>query len=147
MGGYKVQILVVEDNPADVELLRRALSSAKLDYELTVLDDGAEALAYVRQQGDYSAVNAPDLAVLDMNLPKHDGLEVLTAMRASPKFTEVPVAILSSSSSPRERARMEKLNLGRYLTKPPELEAFLKIGDTLKELLLESGFQSKLPGI
>src|ERR1700722_6747250 len=104
-------ILLVEDNPGDVDLLRLAFNSAELDCELTVLDDGGEALAFVRQEGKYAAVLMPDLAILDLNIPKNDGLEILEAMRENPTFAELPVAVLSSSSSPRERATMERFHI------------------------------------
>ena len=96
--GGKPRVLLVEDNPGDVDLLRLAFSNAALDCELTVLDDGGEALAFVRQDGKYAGVPIPDLAILDLNVPKNDGLEILAAMRANPKFAELPVAVLSSSS-------------------------------------------------
>jgi CheY-like chemotaxis protein len=131
------RILLIEDNPADVDLLRRAFKSARLECELTLMEDGAEAMAFIRGQGPYAAAPPPDLVVLDLNLPKNDGVEVLQAMRASPQFSSVPVAILSSSSSPRERARVEQFHIGRFITKPPDLDEFLEIGSTLKSLLRE----------
>src|SRR6266700_5710060 len=93
-GSRKVQVLLVEDNPADVELLRMALKNAGVDCELTVLEDGAEALALVRQRENDARASIPDLAVLDLNLPKIGGLEVLEAMRASRAFAGTRVAIL-----------------------------------------------------
>jgi CheY-like chemotaxis protein len=136
----KIRILVIEDNPADVDLLRRAIRGAQLDCELTVLEDGAEALALLRrfEAQEDAGVAAPDLAVLDLNLPKNDGIEVLQAMRASIAFARVPIAILSSSSSTRERAKIEQFGIGRYITKPPDLDEFMRIGFTLKELLAET---------
>jgi CheY-like chemotaxis protein len=133
----KSQVLVVEDNPADVELLRWALDSAAVECELTVIEDGGEALAFVQQRGKYLGSTAPDLAILDLNMPKYDGMEILEAMRASQVFASVPVAVLSSSSSPRDRARMEAFNIGRYITKPPDLDEYLRIGLIVKELLAE----------
>ncbi|MDP9055162.1 MAG: response regulator [Acidobacteriota bacterium] len=135
--GRKSQVLVVEDNPADVELLRWALDSAAVECDLTVIEDGGEALAFVQQRGKYIGSAPPDLAILDWNLPRYDGLEILEAMRASHVFAEVPVAVLSSSSSPRDRARMEAYNIGRYITKPPDLDEYLRIGLIVKELLNE----------
>jgi len=135
----KIRILLIEDNPADVDLLRRAFRSAQLDCELILLEDGAEALAYVRGLEGAGGGAAPDLAVLDLNLPKNDGIEVLQAIRASSAFARLPVAILSSSASSRERAKIEQFGIGRYITKPPDLDEFLRIGFTLKELLAENG--------
>jgi two-component system, chemotaxis family, response regulator Rcp1 len=133
MQKHKVRILLIEDNPTDVELFRRALVTAGLVCDLTVLEDGAEALALLRRSDSEAAL--PDLVVLDLNLPKHDGVEVLQAMRATTRYTAVPVAILSSSSSPRERARIEPFQVSRYITKPPDLDQFMKIGFTVKELV------------
>ena len=131
------QILVIEDNPADVELLRWALDAAGVKCELTVIEDGGEALAFVRQRGPYQNTQKPDLTILDLNLPKYDGIEILEAIRASEYFADVPVAVLSSSSSPRDRARMEAFSIGRYITKPPDLDEYLQIGSVVKELLYE----------
>jgi CheY-like chemotaxis protein len=131
----RMQIVVVEDNPADVDLLRHALHSAGLDCELTVMDDGAEALALVRRSGKYAAASPPDLAIIDLNLPKHSGLEILEEMNVAPGFAELPVVVLSSSSSRRDRANIEKFPGRRFLTKPADLDEFLKIGLIVKELL------------
>jgi CheY-like chemotaxis protein len=134
----KYQILLVEDNAADVQLLRMALKTADVDCELNVMEDGAEALALVRQREKFAGEAIPDLAVLDLNLPKNGGLEVLEAIRASQVFGRVPVAILSSSSSPRERAKIEQFGVRRFITKPLDLDEFMKIGLTLKALLEET---------
>jgi CheY-like chemotaxis protein len=139
LGERRVQILVVEDNAADVELLRRAFEDADLDCELTVIDDGGEAMAFAQQRGKYAGAAAPDLAVLDLNLPKNDGLEIVEAMRANRAFAEVPVAVLTSSSSPRDRAKMEAFGIGRYISKPPDLDEYLRIGSILKQFLAECG--------
>jgi len=137
-GRRKIHILLIEDNPADVELLRRALRTAQLDWELTRLKDGAEALEFLRRLETGAVENSPDLAVLDLNLPKNDGVEVLQAMRASPAFGSAPIVVLSSSASPKERARIEEFGIGRYITKPADLDEYLRIGFILKELLAES---------
>ncbi len=133
----RLRVLVVEDNPADVELLRYALSSADIHCDLTVIDNGSEALAFFQRRGPYSEAPAPDLAILDLNLPRYDGIEILEAMRANRAFAEVPVAVLSSSSSPRDRAKIEAFHIGRYITKPPNLDEYLRIGQIVKQLLEE----------
>jgi CheY-like chemotaxis protein len=138
IGAHKLRVFVVEDNPGDVQLLEMALQSAQLACELTVIDDGAEALAFVRQQGKYAGTTPPDLAILDLNLPKCDGIEILRGMRDNKSFANVPVAILTSSSSPREVARMEGLQIARYITKPMDFDEYLKIGVILKELLSDA---------
>jgi two-component system response regulator len=133
----KPHILLVEDNPGDVDLLRLAFANADLQCELMVLDDGGEALALVRQEGKYADLPTPDLAILDLNIPKNDGLEILGAMRANGVYANVPVAVFSSSSSPRERAAMESYRIRRFITKPSDLEEFMKIGSIVKDLLAE----------
>jgi CheY-like chemotaxis protein len=131
-----IRIFVAEDNSGDVELLRMALQTAEVVCELIVVSDGREALDFVRQQGKYAGHQPPDLAVLDLNLPKNDGLEVLAALRANEAFSRVPVAIVSSSSAPQELAKMQSLRVDRFIPKPPDLDQYLRIGTTLKELLV-----------
>ena len=138
-----LQILVVEDNPADVELLRRAMCEAELDFELTVVDDGAEALALVR---DGTRMARFVLAILDLNLPKHGGLEVLEAIRSSPFISKLPVIVLSSSSSPRERVRIEQLGTARQIVKPADLDEFMRIGAQVKAVLAEGKAHGKSAG-
>jgi CheY-like chemotaxis protein len=135
--GRTARLLLVEDNPADVELLRFALGWAQVSCDLIVISDGGEALAFVQQRGRYANVAAPDLAIFDLNLPKYDGMELLEAMRANRVFARVPVAVMSSSSSPRDRVRIEAFRIGRYITKPPDLDGYLKIGLIVKQLLEE----------
>ena len=127
-----ISILLVEDNDADIYLFRRALAAAGLSAELTVMNDGAAALAFVRD-GD-----VPDIAVLDLNLPKHGGLQILQAIRESNDWSEVPIAVMSSSMSPAEQAMTTQLRVTRYIRKPPDLDAFLRIGNTVKDMLQES---------
>jgi CheY-like chemotaxis protein len=141
--GRKPHVFVVEDNPGDVQLLKMALESAQVDCELTIIDDGGEAMAYVQQQGKYTGAVPPDLAILDLNLPKNDGIEILQKMRGNRSFADVPVAILTSSSSPRELARIEGFHIARYITKPLDYDEYLKIGLILKDLLAANG---NLPG-
>lgn len=133
----RAHILIIEDNPADVELVRLALQSAGVDCELIVIDDGAEALAFVHQVGKYSTTPSPDLAIIDLNLPKHGGFEILEEMHAG-RFSELPILVLSSSSLLREHDTLAKFRVARFVTKPPDLEEFLRIGTIVKELLVEA---------
>jgi CheY-like chemotaxis protein len=110
-------ILLVEDNAADVYLFRKALETAEVNFELTVISDGAEALTFVGREGKYSEHPVPDLAVLDLNLPRKGGDEILEAIHASRYFANVPVVIASSSSSPGEQSRVQQTGCR---TVPPE---------------------------
>ena len=127
------RILLIDDNDADVYLLRRALEKAGLAIELTVLKDGAEGLAFARGE-DESA--RPDLVVLDLNLPKSGGADVLRAMKGNPVLASVPVVVMSSSASKAEQAVIADLGVAKYLTKPPDLAGFMKVGEMFREVLL-----------
>ena len=137
------RLLVIEDNPADVHLLRRALATAGLDCHLTVIDDGADAITYIRND---QSTGTPDLAIVDLNLPKHGGLEIIEQMHASPRFAGVPVVILSSSSSQRDRSQIEKFRVKRYIVKPAGLDEFMAIGWQIRELLADGRARRKPSG-
>ena len=136
-----VRILLVEDNLADVYLFRKALVAASLNFELTVLEDGGSAMAFVRGSGQYAGCSVPDLAVIDLSLPKSDGIQVLEAIRASARFAGMLVVVASSEASPPALAKQEHLQVACYITKPPDLDSFLEIGRALKDILLQSRAQ------
>src|SRR5215469_10456895 len=129
MSADRVRILLVEDNAGDVYLFRKALKAAELNFELTVIDNGAEALAFFQGKGDYADSPPPDLTLLDLNLPKNDGIEVQRVIRRNERFANVPVVVTSSSPSLPSQAAHEHLEVTRYIPKPPDLEDFLKIGE------------------
>ena len=141
MSSGTYRILVIDDNDADVYLLQKAFEHAGLDCEVTVIEDGADALAYVRSEGQYHSLRRPHVALLDLNLPKNEGTEVLEAMRASAHLSTVPVVVLTSSASPADRQRMTNLRVDRFITKPPNLEDFLQIGEVVSELLVRAKSQ------
>lgn len=130
------RVVVVEDNDTDVLLLRLALSEHKIDYELIILEDGEAAMTYL---AGTSGQAAPSLIVLDLNLPKRDGLEVLESLRRSTSLAHVPVMIPTSSNSPREKERAERLGVSAYLHKPNDLDAFLSVGAVIAELVKAGG--------
>lgn len=132
-----VRVLLVEDNEADAYLFRKALESAGLNFELTVIEDGEEALDFVNGQGAYAGRPIPDLAVLDLNVPKNDTIELLKIMRQNEGLYHVPVVLLTSLVSPAAREKSEAFRVERYVTKPAELDEFLQIGAIMKDVLLE----------
>lgn len=141
MTGEVFRILLVEDNEADVYLFRKALQSAGLEFELIVMDDGGKAIEFVRGEGEHAGRAIPDLAVIDLSLPKNDGVQVLEAIRADERFACTPVIVTSSSAMPPARLNERHLQVARYITKPPDLEEFLQIGSALKETLLQNRAQ------
>src|SRR5947209_7044770 len=132
----KFRLLVIEDNPGDIELLKLALEGAALDCELEVFQHGGEALCHVRSFDSGDDRRVPDLAVIDINLPQNDGIQVLEAMRGIRALADVPVVVFSSSSMPAERARLDAFAITRFIAKPADLEAVLEIGPLLREILM-----------
>lgn len=127
----KRRILIIEDNPGDVLLFRLALSEAGIDFELSELTDGGAAMAFA--SGREPVV--PDLVVLDLNLPKASGREILTALRAAPALHSVPVVIWTSSNARSDREDLEQIGVARYLLKPPDLRDVRALGVTIREIL------------
>src|ERR1043166_3740304 len=132
------RILLVEDNAADVYLFRKAMTNAELNYELTVIEDGGGAMMFIRAEGRYAGSPVPDLAIIDLSLPKNDGIQVLEAIRADERFAEMPVVVASSSAKPPAQVNLAHLRVARYVPKPPDLESFLRIGTVLKEILVQN---------
>jgi CheY-like chemotaxis protein len=131
-------ILLVEDNAADIYLFRQALQRAGLTFELTVINDGGHALAFARTDAKHAAASLPDLLVLDLNLPKIGGCEVLEALRRNPHLSNLTVAVMTSSAASQDYEKCAELGVDRYIIKPLELEEFLQIGEIVKQVLLES---------
>ena len=136
------RILLAEDSSADVYLFRKALEEAALNFELLVVQDGAEAVAFCRGEGKYAGRAVPDLVALDLNLPKTEGPTVLEALRRCDGFANVPVVITSSLASPSDRVKVEQFQVERYITKPSDLDSFMQIGVILKEVLLKHELRS-----
>jgi len=129
--GRTPQIVVIEDNPADIELLRFALAEVGMICDLHIIRDGGQAMEWIGSAGSV------DLVVVDLNLPKHDGIEVLEAMQASELLADLPVLVLSSSPSPRDMARVKMFRNTKYVTKPTFLEQYQDVGRLLEEMLLQ----------
>jgi len=129
-----MQILLAEDNPADVRLLQEAFKESRTGSTLSVVFDGVEALAFLRREGRYSAAPQPDLLVLDLNMPKKDGRQVLAEMKADPGLRAIPVMILSSSSLPEDQRTAAALGAVRYIVKPQEFSEFLQLVHVIEDL-------------
>src|ERR1700678_2025352 len=122
-----IEVLLVEDSPGDVRLTREALKDAKVYISLHVATDGIEAMAYLERTGSHVNAPRPDLILLDLNLPKKDGREVLREIKESPTLAIIPVVILTTSASEEDILRTYQLHANCYITKPVELEGFLKV--------------------
>jgi two-component system, chemotaxis family, response regulator Rcp1 len=132
-----IEILLVEDNPGDVRLTTEALRDAKVRNRLTVAYDGVEALAMLRRQGPHAAVPRPDLILLDLNLPKKGGREVLAEIKQDDGLKDIPVVILTTSQAELDIVESYRLHANAYVTKPVDLEQFLKVVQTIEQFWLE----------
>jgi len=132
-----VQILLVEDNPGDVRLTREALKEAKFRNKVQVVGDGVEALAYLRREGQYSGAMRPHLIMLDLNLPRMDGREVLAAIKKDADLRRIPVVVLSSSEAENDIARAYELHANAYVTKPVDIDHFLQVVKAIEEFWVE----------
>ena len=129
------RILVIEDNSADVFLLGRALNKQDRQFEVTCLTDGDDALAFIRREGSYADAATPNLILVDLNLPKCDGQDILREIQHSKHLAGVPVCAWSSSQSRRDRELLAELGVVRFITKPSGLDQFMQIGKILTDLL------------
>lgn len=123
----KITILLVEDNPADVDLTRDNLEDSKILHELFVVEDGVEAMSFLHQEGKYSDMPRPDLILLDLNMPLKTGNEVLSEVKADADLRRIPVVILTSSEAEEDIVRAYDLQASAYVTKPVDLAGFSKI--------------------
>lgn len=122
-----IQVLLIEDNPGDAELTRQALASSKLSIDLKVLDDGEKALKYLRREAPYQSAERPDLLLLDLNLPKVSGEEVLRAVKADRDLCALPVVVLTSSEAETEVSRCYAAGANCYVVKPVDFSSFIEI--------------------
>jgi CheY-like chemotaxis protein len=135
------KILLAEDNPADVYLIRAALEEHGIDVTVQVAADGGEVLQIIDRQGVLAETEL-NLIILDLNLPRHDGIEILQRLRESERLALVPVVILTSSDSPRDRIVASESGAACFLRKPSNLEQFLNLGAVFKNLLGQAKTQS-----
>ncbi|MGA2159771.1 MAG: response regulator [Dehalococcoidia bacterium] len=131
-----VDVLLVEDNPGDVRLTREALKDAKLAINLHVAGDGVEAIAFLRRDKEYASKPRPDLILLDLNLPKKDGREVLADIKNDPDLRRIPVVIVTTSKAEEDILRSYDLHANCYVTKPLDLDQFVKVVHSIEQFWL-----------
>ena len=134
--GKPIEILLVEDNPGDVRLIKEALKEGKVRNTLHVVYDGVEAITFLRKQGEYSGIPRPDLILLDLNLPKKDGREVLAEIKADEDLKRIPVVVLTTSQSEIDILKSYNLHANCYVTKPVDLEQFLEVVKSIEDFWL-----------
>lgn len=130
------EVLLVEDNPADARLTREALCEGKMVNRLHHVKDGIEALQFLRREGPYAEAPTPDVMLLDLNLPRKDGRQVLSEMKADPALRLIPVVVLTTSEAERDILRSYELHANCYITKPVDLEKFIHIVRTIEAFWL-----------
>jgi chemotaxis family two-component system response regulator Rcp1 len=131
-----VEILLVEDNPGDADLAREALENSKFHNRLHVVDDGEKVMAFLRRQDPYSSAPRPDLILLDLNLPKKDGREVLAEIKADDSLKRIPVVILTTSMAEEDILKSYNLHANCYITKPIDLNQFLHVVKSIENFWL-----------
>jgi CheY-like chemotaxis protein len=131
-----VSILLVEDNPGDADLAREALEGSKLENRLHAVDDGEKAMAFLRREPPYQDAPRPDLILLDLNLPRKDGREVLAEIKSDPGLRSIPVVILTTSQAEEDVCRSYNLHANCYITKPIDLNQFLHVVRSIEDFWL-----------
>jgi len=124
---HPIEMLMVEDSPADVLITREALSQAKVQNILRVVEDGVEAMAYLRREGPYRTAHRPDLIVLDLNLPRKNGREVLAEIKSDPELASIPVVILTTSKADEDILSAYDLHANCYIVKPLDFASFVDV--------------------
>jgi CheY-like chemotaxis protein len=131
--GHAVEVLLVEDNSADVRLTQEALRDGKVRNNLRVARDGVEALEYLRREGAHTDAPRPHVVLLDLNLPRKNGREVLAEMKADPSLRRIPVVVLTSSKAEEDIARTYDLHANCYVTKPVGLDEFMTVVGSIED--------------
>ena len=134
------EILMVDDNPADIDLTSEVLGRSKKQFHVNAVNDGAEAISFLQRQGKYAEAPVPDLVVLDLNLPRKDGCEVLANIKADPALAKIPVVIFTTSQAHSDITRSYKLGANCYLRKPGNLPEFVQVVQSMAQFWL--GFAS-----
>lgn len=134
--GKPIDILLVEDNPGDVRLTQEALKEARVRNDLHVVNDGVEAMAFLRKQGVYKNVPRPDMILLDLNLPKKSGHEVLTEIKSDDNLKRIPVVVLTVSKDEEDIVKSYNLYANCFITKPVDLDQFLTVVKSIEDFWL-----------
>jgi len=134
--GEPIEILLVEDNTGDVRLTVEALKEGKVRNRMSVVRDGVEALAFLRREGPYRDAPRPDLILLDLNLPRKDGREVLADVKGDPELRRIPVVILTTSQEEKDIFKSYDLHANCYITKPIDLEQFVTVAKAVEDFWL-----------
>lgn len=136
--GRPVNILLIEDNPGDVRLTKEAFKESGMNVNLSVVMDGVEALLYLRQQGEYKDIVIPDLILLDLNLPKKDGREVLGIIKKDDNLMCIPVVVLTTSGAEQDISNSYRLHANCYLNKPIEFDKFFDLIQKVEDFWLST---------
>jgi len=139
MTGPRFRIILVEDAEPDVLLVREALEQSGLEFELVVFDDGEQGVTFIDTMDRDQTLVRPHLFLLDLNLPKKTGGQILERVRQSPRCGQIPVVILTSSDSQRDKAQAADLNASGYFRKPSRLDEFMRLGPYIRDLLARQG--------
>ncbi len=134
--GTPIRILLVEDNPGDVRLTREAFKEGKVLNQLHVVKDGVEAMSFLRREGEYADAPRPDLILLDLNLPKKDGREVLAEIKAQDDLKRIPVVVLTTSRDEEDVLKTYDLHANCFITKPVDLQQFIDVVRSVEEFWL-----------
>ncbi len=132
MNQFELDILLVEDDPADIELTREMLIESKLKLNLNEVHDGVEAMEYLRKEGKYKDVQTPDLVMLDLNMPRKDGRETLEEIKSDEELKKIPVVVLTTSASNNDIVKSYTSGANCYITKPVGLDQFRKVVDAIE---------------
>lgn len=131
-----IEILLVEDSPGDVRLVQEALKEGKMNNNISVVRDGVEALAFLRQEDKYAGAPRPDIILLDLNLPKKDGREVLAEIKEDPNLKRIPIVVLTTSEAEQDILKAYNLHANCYITKPVDLDQFITVVKSIEDFWL-----------
>jgi CheY-like chemotaxis protein len=135
--GKVIDVLLVEDDPGDVLMTREAFEDNKVANRLQVVSDGVSALAFLRKEGEHADAPTPDLVLLDLNLPRMDGREVLEAMKGDDALRSIPVVVLTTSEAEEDVVRSYSLHANAYVTKPVDFDRFIEVVRQIDEFFVE----------